>query len=92
MINFDNVWKWLGFTRKDSAKKLLEKFFTKDIDYKVTLLRSEEPKNEDNNQVKTIFRQQAENKIKEEKNIIKKTRKKFWKKEKNIIKKITRQK
>ena len=35
VIDFDNVWKWLGFTRKDNAKRLLEKFFTKDIDYKV---------------------------------------------------------
>ena len=35
IIDFDNVWKWLGFTRKDSAKKLLEKFFTIHIDYKV---------------------------------------------------------
>jgi len=35
VIDFDNVWKWLGFTRKDSAKKLLEKFFTLEIDYKI---------------------------------------------------------
>ena len=27
VIDFDNVWKWLGFTRKDNAKRLLEKFF-----------------------------------------------------------------
>ena len=35
VVDLDNVWKWLGFTRKDNAKRLLEKFFTKDIDYKV---------------------------------------------------------
>jgi phage anti-repressor protein len=35
VIDFNNVWKWLGFTRKDSAKKLLEKNFTIDIDFKV---------------------------------------------------------
>ena len=35
VIDFDNVWKWLGFTRKDNAKRLLEKFFTIDIDYKL---------------------------------------------------------
>ena len=35
VIDFDNVWKWLGFTRKDNSKRLLEKFFTIDIDYKV---------------------------------------------------------
>jgi hypothetical protein len=38
VINFDNVWKWIGFSRKDSAKKLLEKHFTIDIDYKVQKL------------------------------------------------------
>ena len=32
-----DVWKWLGFTRKDNSKRLLEKFFTIDIDYKVAL-------------------------------------------------------
>jgi len=36
VIDFDNVWKWLGFSRKDNAKRLLEKFFTKDIDYQVS--------------------------------------------------------
>ena len=35
MIDFDNVWKWAGFSRKDPAKRLLIKFFTKEIDYKV---------------------------------------------------------
>ena len=35
VIDFDNVWKWLGFSRKDNSKRLLEKFFTIDIDYKV---------------------------------------------------------
>ena len=35
VINFDDVWKWTGFSRKDHAKRLLEKFFTKDIDYKI---------------------------------------------------------
>ena len=42
VIDFDNVWKWLGFTRKDNAKRLLEKFFTIDIDYKIVFLTSEE--------------------------------------------------
>ena len=37
VIDFDNVWKWLGFTRKDNAKRLLEKFFTTDIDYQVII-------------------------------------------------------
>ena len=34
VIDFDNVWKWMGFSRKDPAKRLLEKNFTKNIDYK----------------------------------------------------------
>lgn len=33
VVDFEFVWKWCGFTRKDSGKKLLEKHFTKDIDY-----------------------------------------------------------
>lgn len=33
IINLDDVYKWIGFTRKDSAKKLLEKHFIKDVDY-----------------------------------------------------------
>lgn len=33
----DNVWKWLGFSRKDPCKRIIEKHFTKDIDYKILL-------------------------------------------------------
>ena len=35
VIDFDTVWKWCGFTRKDNAKTLLTKHFTIEIDYKV---------------------------------------------------------
>ena len=35
IINFEDVWKWLGFTRKDNAKRLLEKSFKENIDYKI---------------------------------------------------------
>ena len=38
VVDFNNVWKWLGFSRKDNAKRLLEKFFTIDIDFKVVKL------------------------------------------------------
>ena len=55
VIDFDNVWKWLGFSRKDPAKRLLEKNFTIDIDYKVALLRSEERKNEGGFNKETIM-------------------------------------
>lgn len=37
VIDLDNVWKWLEFTNKANAKRLLEKFFIKDIDYKILL-------------------------------------------------------
>ena len=29
IIDFDKIWKWVGFARKDSAKKLLEKILSK---------------------------------------------------------------
>ena len=35
VIDFDNVWKWVGFSRKDHAKRVLDKNFTIDTDYKV---------------------------------------------------------
>jgi len=35
VIDFDDVWKWCGFTRRDNAKTLLEKHFTEDVDYKI---------------------------------------------------------
>jgi hypothetical protein len=47
VIDFDNVWKWLGFSRKDPAKRLLDKYFTKDVDYKILLHRSVENKNKE---------------------------------------------
>jgi len=46
IIDFEDVWKWCGFTRKDHAKRILDKYFTIDVDYKIALPRSEERKNE----------------------------------------------
>lgn len=40
IIEFDNVWKWVDFSRKDSAKKLLEKYFKVGIDYKIVFRQS----------------------------------------------------
>ena len=37
VIDLDTVWLWIGFTQKVSAKVLLEKNFTENIDYKVLL-------------------------------------------------------
>jgi hypothetical protein len=36
VINFDIVWNWVGFTTIGNAKRLLEKFFNNNIDYKKT--------------------------------------------------------
>ena len=33
VIDLENVWKWLGFSRKDPAKVVLEKYFIQGIDY-----------------------------------------------------------
>jgi len=35
VVNLDNIWKWIGFSRKEHAKKLLEKNFVIDSDYKI---------------------------------------------------------
>mgnify|MGYP000950758083 CR=1 FL=1 len=37
IIDLDNVWKWLDFTNKANAKKLLERYFILDKDYKILL-------------------------------------------------------
>ena len=44
LIDLDNIWKWLGFSQKVSAKRLLETQFILNRDYKVLLLKSEEQK------------------------------------------------
>jgi len=35
VIDLDNVWQWLGFSQKVNAKRVLEKNFTINIDYKL---------------------------------------------------------
>ena len=42
VINLDNIWKWLGFSSKYNSKRLLEKNFKLDIDYKILLLQNAE--------------------------------------------------
>ena len=37
IINIEFVFKWIGFARKDVCKRLLEKYFIIDSDYKITL-------------------------------------------------------
>ena len=33
IIDLDTIWKWVGFTRKDSSKKILDKNFIINVDY-----------------------------------------------------------
>jgi phage anti-repressor protein len=33
IIEMDDVWKWLGFSRRDNCKRVIEKHFTRDTDY-----------------------------------------------------------
>ena len=40
VIDLDNVWKWLGFSQKVNAKRVLEKNFLINIDYKFLLCQS----------------------------------------------------
>jgi len=44
VIDLNDIWKWLGFTRKDNCKRVLEKQFIKEIDYKLISLQVEENK------------------------------------------------
>lgn len=39
VIDLDNIWKWVGFSQKQRAKELLERYFILDKDYKQLLNR-----------------------------------------------------
>jgi hypothetical protein len=41
VVNLDNVWKWLGFSRKDPAKVVIAKHFVENIDFIVEKLAPE---------------------------------------------------
>ena len=41
VIDLDNIWEWLGFSKKGNAKKTLAQHFSKDIDYKIIVLQVE---------------------------------------------------
>ncbi len=49
VINLDNIWEWVGFTRKDNAKVVLKKNFIENKHYKCLLLQVQEQKNKDDN-------------------------------------------
>lgn len=36
-VNFDDAWQWLGYSRKDNAKKVLVKNFQRNLDYSAEL-------------------------------------------------------
>lgn len=38
IIDLDNIWQWLGFSKKDKAKRLLINNFNVNTDYKISLL------------------------------------------------------
>jgi hypothetical protein len=62
IIDLDDVWKWVGFSRKDHAKRLLEKYFVDKIDYKISLPFTGERFNEENKEKQqNIFSQLVEN-------------------------------
>jgi len=42
-VNFDGLWNWTGYTRKDSAKKKLIKHFEVNIDYRVRQMTGAAP-------------------------------------------------
>jgi hypothetical protein len=55
IINLENVWKFIGFSNKANAKRLLKHNFTENIDYKITLIRWDERKNEGGYNQETIM-------------------------------------
>ena len=55
IIDMDNVWKWLGFSRRDHCKRVVEKHFTNDIDYKILLPQIGEQVHGGHNKEKTLM-------------------------------------
>lgn len=55
VIELDKVWKWVGFSRIDHAKRVLEKNFTVNEDYKIALPKLGERKNEGGYNKETIL-------------------------------------
>jgi hypothetical protein len=55
IIDMDDVWKWLGFSRRDHCKRVVEKHFTNDIDYKILLPQIGEQVHGGHNKEKTLM-------------------------------------
>jgi hypothetical protein len=66
VVNFDEIWKWMGFTRKDHAKRLLDKILVENIDYKIFFPpKGENSENANSNNKNIVFLQSQENSKKE---------------------------
>jgi hypothetical protein len=46
VVKLNNIWKWLGFARIDHCKRVLEKHFVKDVNYKIVFPQVSENFNE----------------------------------------------
>ena len=55
VVNLENVWKFIGFSNKGNAKRLLKQHFTENRDYKIALLQTEKRKNEGGHNEETIM-------------------------------------
>ena len=44
IVNLENVWKFIGFSNKANAKRLLKHNFTENKDYKIIFIRTDENK------------------------------------------------
>ena len=61
VINLKDIWKWLGFSRVDPCKVVLEKHFEKEKDYKIELSKKFAPatsgaKNNEEKRVNKIYK------------------------------------
>jgi hypothetical protein len=48
VVDLDSIWKWLGFKQKIDSKRLLEKHFKLDVDYKTDLFHGKAVLNKEN--------------------------------------------
>lgn len=55
LIDLNQIWKWIGFSRMEEAKRLLKKHFTDGSDYKVLLRRSAEQKGRGGHNAENTF-------------------------------------
>jgi len=66
VVDLDNIWRWLGFTLKENAKRILLKNYKPNIDYKELCALSSKEHNDNNSDTEEIINND-EKKIKKEK-------------------------